>query len=445
MANTIAKKTTDLIDRFGALPLAALIGLVAGLITLVIHNSLFEAAILATGLNEMIPAAAPPLGMTARIAIAIATALFTMGVCSVLFSMLVEEDEEDDFAPEMYYDDIDDKPKLGIAERIRSFLPFSYGSVDVDDADADVHDLRELPRTRRADSHPDAPVRAPLLAGRDLTEEEREAVAVTENDKPKGKPAVSDRLKNLLPVELLRGENSDDSEPLVVKQPEQPQRIAEDVPDTVEPVVQSQETLEPLVEESAEVPVNDHLAVQAAGLAAFLGRDADQQEEFTNEAFSDADHDALGTLDGEADLATKANGKTELSELTIDELIARLERGLDQLADTNEEREVADVVPLTSPESTQAPPAAEDIVLQAVVDDEEILDADAMAPGPEEAIPQDAIDEPAEEITEPVMAEKLAGPLAEPVMANQVEEVDAALKAALETLRQMTEEQRSAS
>ncbi|MEM1132676.1 MAG: hypothetical protein AAGH53_07055 [Pseudomonadota bacterium] len=449
MANAVADTMNRLIDRIGALPLAALIGLGAGAFTLVIHNSIFETLILATGLNELIPAAAPPLGLTARIAIAVATALFTMGVCAVLFSMMDDADDDADYDENYDFsgnarDHDDTEPSVGIAERVRNFLPFSYGSVDAED-----NDVRDLPRTRRADSHPDAPVRAPLLAGRDLTEDEQEAIAAS--DESDSKPPVRKRLRNLLPVELLRGEDGHEGEPLVVK------RRDNDVLDS--PADESgeddvilappPEAFEPEPSLIAEEPESDgDNGLQAASLAAALAH-SDAEKDDVSDDVSEDDTPAFEAefadsveQDVELEPETDAEAAESLSDLSIDALIERLERGLDQLA-ANHAKQPLEAV--AAPVATAVPPTVPEA--QDMLELEEVIEiSDPVAV---ERITESAAPVAEEIVTAEPLEEQLVEPVdtiqPEPSPVTQPEDVDAALKAALETLRQMTEEQRNAS
>ncbi|MEQ9661059.1 MAG: hypothetical protein RLN87_00740 [Parasphingopyxis sp.] len=115
--------------RLPKVPVASAIsGLIVAALILMTPNTLFEAFIVQTGLPGMIDAAAPPLGAKARIVFAlIAAVIVTIGAWVALSILL--RDRGGDTA-------------------------YGYG-----------HDEENgLPPRRRADSHPDHPARAPLMA-----------------------------------------------------------------------------------------------------------------------------------------------------------------------------------------------------------------------------------------------------------------------------------------
>ena len=116
------------------LPVAALAGLSVAFAAFTIPAELLTDAIGATGLASLIPTAQPPLGSTARFAMAVVGALATFGAAFMLLRWL------DRFASR----------------------PVEQTSVPRARAAS--------PRLNRADSHPDAPPRRPLSASRDLGE-----------------------------------------------------------------------------------------------------------------------------------------------------------------------------------------------------------------------------------------------------------------------------------
>lgn len=109
-----------------ALALAGGVGALAALASLAIPVPMLEEAVIASGLAAFLPAAEPPLGATARICVGVAIGgLVATGTWLALSLLMAIRPQAD--AP---------------GERI--------------------------PTVRRADAHPDAPPRAPLLATRDL-------------------------------------------------------------------------------------------------------------------------------------------------------------------------------------------------------------------------------------------------------------------------------------
>jgi hypothetical protein len=115
------------------LPVAALAAVAALFVAFVIPGELLGDAIGATGLPGVLPAAAAPLGLTARIAVGAAGALVTFGAVLFLLRLL-------------------DRKMLGGPKK--------------QPAGADY----EAPKARRRDSHPDAPVPRPISAAREFGE-----------------------------------------------------------------------------------------------------------------------------------------------------------------------------------------------------------------------------------------------------------------------------------
>lgn len=110
---------------------AALLAVAAVLGVVLIPTSLLEAMVMDSGLPALVHAAEPPLGMTARLILAV--------VCG------------------------------GIAGLVGWFLAFIVVGTQAVSVDAAVPmDDQLTPNVRRADAHPDAPPRPPLRATRDL-------------------------------------------------------------------------------------------------------------------------------------------------------------------------------------------------------------------------------------------------------------------------------------
>ncbi|WP_210189351.1 hypothetical protein [Allosphingosinicella indica] len=105
--------------------MAGFAALAVAFVAFAMPGDLFEAAVLASGLPALLPAAAPPLGNTARLGVGAIAALLSFG---------------------------------GLFLLLRALGPGPRRAT----ADA--------PRVRRADAHPDAPSRRPIRAGDDLGE-----------------------------------------------------------------------------------------------------------------------------------------------------------------------------------------------------------------------------------------------------------------------------------
>jgi hypothetical protein len=115
-------------------PMAALTALAVGFVAFAMPDALFTDMIVASGLPSMLPAAQPPLGMTARSGIAVPAAF---GVFLATWLLL--------------------RSLNGAKPRPRR----EAGEIDAAPL-----------RLRRADAHPDAPSRPPLIAGLELGEPE---------------------------------------------------------------------------------------------------------------------------------------------------------------------------------------------------------------------------------------------------------------------------------
>lgn len=114
------------------LPVAGLSALAAAFAAFAVPQDLLARAVVATGLPSILSAAQPPLGLTARVAIAVAAAVLVFGIVFLL---------------------------LRLFDRSGMSAPRS----EADEAMAG-------PRVRRRDGHPDAPAPRPISAARDLGE-----------------------------------------------------------------------------------------------------------------------------------------------------------------------------------------------------------------------------------------------------------------------------------
>ena len=153
------------------LPVAALAAFAAIFAAFTLPGDLLSGMVGASGLPSILPAAAPPLGLTARIAIAAAGAAATFGLVIFLLRLL-------------------DRSGFDIPQPAR----------------AAVGEDEEL-KLRRRDSHPDAPARRPISATRDLGEpappvRPKEAGPVWMADPEAAEPvAAAEPVKRAEPVE----------------------------------------------------------------------------------------------------------------------------------------------------------------------------------------------------------------------------------------------------
>lgn len=123
----IANQFLKSASRKGAIDIAmaGFAALAVAFVAFAMPGDLFEAAVSASGLPALLPAAAPPLGNTARLAVVAMAALLSFG---------------------------------GLFLLLRALGPGPRRATP------------DAPRVRRADAHPDAPSRRPIRAGDDLGE-----------------------------------------------------------------------------------------------------------------------------------------------------------------------------------------------------------------------------------------------------------------------------------
>jgi hypothetical protein len=124
----------------------------AGFLLIAMPDDLFSGLVIRSGLPNLVAAAQPPLGGTARLAAAAAAALFAFAFVLSLLRALER-------APAAAAAEADPAP-----DRLEG-----------DESDPAME--AELPRLRKADAHPDAPARRPILAGRELGEPVQEPEA----------------------------------------------------------------------------------------------------------------------------------------------------------------------------------------------------------------------------------------------------------------------------
>lgn len=143
-------------------------GLAAAFIIGTMPGVYLETVVAATGIAEVIPAAAPPLGATARSLIALFVGVL---VGSILFLFLQRKGAQAMAFPNRKA--VDDRrdppidtPEPPSAEKKKRFNLLNFLRRG-NDGDA-IREFSDLPKLRAADRHPDAPARAPLRADTDL-------------------------------------------------------------------------------------------------------------------------------------------------------------------------------------------------------------------------------------------------------------------------------------
>ncbi|MEM8695545.1 MAG: hypothetical protein AAGE05_05935 [Pseudomonadota bacterium] len=132
----------DFLGKLPKIPVASAIsGLVVAALILMTPNPWFEAFIVETGLPGILSAAEPPLGARARIVFALVAALIVTLVAWAALTVIV-------------------------GRKMRGRAQPLHAATEVDDLD--TGETVRTPMLRRADAHPDAPYRRPIMAEDDL-------------------------------------------------------------------------------------------------------------------------------------------------------------------------------------------------------------------------------------------------------------------------------------
>ncbi len=176
---------------------------IASVVAMFVPVGLWETLTGSTGISEMIPATAAPLGDTARAMIAFGVGALTF---ALLAPMLLRRKDMVRAAPqrgrEPVYYQIDDEPRgdqktapsliSRLKEKASAFIAARRGA-------GDISGLEDLPKLRPADAHPDAPPRRPLRATRDLVDPEPEALVQETLVQPSAEPVAESEMGIALP------------------------------------------------------------------------------------------------------------------------------------------------------------------------------------------------------------------------------------------------------
>lgn len=159
-------------------PAAAIAGgIAAALVIATLPHVYLENIVGATGLSEIIPAAAPPLGNTARGLIAAMAGLIS---ASTLYLFLNQKTKTHEGGSEMSVairknltkepteDERADKARFAIPKLNLSAKSLTRFLKKPKKSPGQVTELKDLPEIRSADRHPDAPARQPIFASSDL-------------------------------------------------------------------------------------------------------------------------------------------------------------------------------------------------------------------------------------------------------------------------------------
>lgn len=151
-------------EQIKALAMAMAGATLAAVATMFVPAAMLESFTGATGLSELVPAAAAPLGDTARALIAFGVGALTLAVIAYL--LLRQESAPRSSTPEPVPSQLEVTPETpSFTERLGRF---AMPKMPWNKSDDDITELADLPKLRNGDSHPDAPPRRPLSAQQDL-------------------------------------------------------------------------------------------------------------------------------------------------------------------------------------------------------------------------------------------------------------------------------------
>jgi hypothetical protein len=156
-------------NQMRALAIAMVGATVAAVATMFIPASILGNVTSSTGLSELFPAAAPPLGDTARALIAFGSGALTLAILAfVLLRHDMASADTGSLLPASQW--TDENEASSFTDRLaRLKLPqMAMPKAPWTKNEDDITDLADLPKLRNGDGHPDAPPRRPLVASQDL-------------------------------------------------------------------------------------------------------------------------------------------------------------------------------------------------------------------------------------------------------------------------------------
>ena len=158
-------------NQIKAIAMAMTGAIVAAVATMFVPAAMLEGFTGATGLSELIPAAAAPLGDTARATIAFGAGALTL---AALAYFLLRQDSAPAVrvAPTVPSSEWAEEKIIASSFKdrlIRIKMPsMTLPKMPWHKGEDDITELADLPKLRNGDSHPDAPPRRPLSAHQDL-------------------------------------------------------------------------------------------------------------------------------------------------------------------------------------------------------------------------------------------------------------------------------------
>jgi len=384
-------RTEEFMKRYSGQVIAGAGGVCSALIVATLPHVYIENLIGLTGLSEIVPAAAPPLGNTARGLIAAAAGVVSAAVLFLFLSrkrksemglakmkMPLSDEKSVEIGSEKQSGKFADKlgGTLGKAKAALPKLSLPKFGKNSANADGKVTELSDLPKLRNADSHPDAPARKPIFAQSDLGSPLAKAVPPFEGEQP---AAAEDDMGRAADIQQPRPAEAA-PEPVAME----PQDIAQP-----EPSFSAANSAVTSAAASAEVPAPAAAAIH-------------QPQSYASAASFSAPFEP---------------SEEELNELSLSQLADRLESGLQRLRALETEK-AAFVSASAAAQNTVAVPTS---------------------PAQDPAVSQPApvsVQNPPEKAP-PAQPSVEQAPPVDAATAKQAE-MDAALKAALGTLERMT-------
>ncbi len=164
-------------ERTKAIGMAIGAGIIAAVATMFVPTSMLEALTGATGLSELVPATAAPLGDKARAIIAFATGAVTLALAIGMLSRSNKTaatpagSAAANITTDKFTAEREERESTPLLSQIQKRL----GAVKMpkmpwvrNEAPGDVYELSDLPQLRTQDAHPDTPRRRPISAATDF-------------------------------------------------------------------------------------------------------------------------------------------------------------------------------------------------------------------------------------------------------------------------------------
>lgn len=165
------------LSRFKQPAVAFAGGIAAALVIATLPHVYLENIVGATGLSEIVPAAAPPLGNTARGLITLVVGMITASTLYLILNQKTKTSEggsdmglaiRKNLTSESTEIEREGKSRFAVPKLNLSVKSLTRFLKKPKKSPGQVTELKDLPDIRSADRHPDAPARQPIFASSDL-------------------------------------------------------------------------------------------------------------------------------------------------------------------------------------------------------------------------------------------------------------------------------------